>query len=383
MNVEKYVFRKIEDIDLSRYFIVTYALEAAPTSNLKEAAWGLALGQSIGNPSMRSEWETEEMFSKYSCVVLEPPNWLSKRKSGIVNIAFPECNINFRHDGITHLLVQIMGGQCDIDIIKRCTVIHLRLTPTMLAELKGPRIGLSGMREYCKNPVKPFFGGIIKPKVGLNPNQILEMVKVMVDGGVNFIKEDECLGNFEYCELRHRVRIVGDYLKGKGVFYCASLQTDNIMTNVFDVHCHGGNGVHVNFWAGLGSYKKIREMNVNLLLHYQKSGDRVFTSTNSDFAISDMVIFDLVSKSGCDTLHCGMLGGYLDSDRNKTIAIVNQLVKNNSVPALSCGMKPDLIKPIQDTLGHNNWMANVGGYLFSHPDGTLAGVKAMNKAIQG
>ena len=37
------VFRNITDIDISKYFIVTYYLEAKNT--LKDAAWNLAIGQ--------------------------------------------------------------------------------------------------------------------------------------------------------------------------------------------------------------------------------------------------------------------------------------------------------------------------------------------------
>ena len=38
---------------------------------------------------------------------------------------------------------------------------------------------------------KPLFGAIVKPKTGITPEVLLEMVKELVEGGVNFIKEDE------------------------------------------------------------------------------------------------------------------------------------------------------------------------------------------------
>ena len=54
------IFRAEEEVNKEKYFIVTYYLEAK--TSLRDAAWNLAIGQSIGNPNNRSVWETEEMF---------------------------------------------------------------------------------------------------------------------------------------------------------------------------------------------------------------------------------------------------------------------------------------------------------------------------------
>ena len=58
------IFCKEEEIDSRNYFIVDYYLEAK--TSLREAAWNLAIGQSIGNPNNRSVWETDEMFLNHS-----------------------------------------------------------------------------------------------------------------------------------------------------------------------------------------------------------------------------------------------------------------------------------------------------------------------------
>jgi ribulose 1,5-bisphosphate carboxylase large subunit-like protein len=43
-------------------------------------------------------------------------------------------------------------------------------------------------------------------------------------------------------------------------------------------------------------------------------------------------------------------------------------------------MKPDLVAPIVEKVGVD-WMANVGGFIHSDPDGTMAGALKMRKAI--
>lgn len=375
---------QLDDNFFERYFIVTYDLES--TTNLRDAAWNLAIGQSIGNPSARSEFETQEMIDNHCIIILADEKELLTKSKGRVEFAFPQCNINFKTDGISQLLVQIMGGQCDIDIIYRCFIVDLQLTKEMEQCLQGPVIGLKEIKEYCCIPDnRPIFGGIVKPKIGLSAERNLDLVKQMIDGGCNFIKEDEILSDPTSCPIEKRVPLVMEYIRNTNakVFYAVSIHSDstNLMQRVKRVYELGGNGIHVNFHCGLGAYKSIRELNLPLLVHYQKSGDKILNCKDNRYGIDQNVIFKLVAQSGCSTLHAGMIGGYMDNETKDVITTISILNKVNAVPALSCGMHAGLIDYIVETVGHGNWMANVGGALSSHPSGTLAGTKAMQQAI--
>lgn len=360
------------------YYYATYKITA---ENLCKAADSLTIGQSVGNPSVRSEFETPELWRDHACTY----NILDEDcMGGIIRVGFPVANIDFDTDGLSQILVQTMGGQMDIDIIKGCELLDLEFPDSF--KWPNPKIGLTGMKKYCGvHDNQPLFGGITKPKVGLSPEKHLDLVKLLVDGGCNFIKEDEILSGAFHCDMHKRVELVTNYIQKTSakLFYCVSISSDwpYLMNRAKMVAGLGGNGIHFNFHCGLGSYKSIRKLNLPLLMHFQKSGDKVLTSKYHRYHISESLLYKLMSLSGCDTLHCGMLGGYMDSDEKETIDIVNMLVKNNSVPALSCGMHPGLVNNICETLGHSNWMANVGGALTGHPDGTLAGTKAMKQAV--
>ena len=78
------IFRAEEEVNKEKYFIVTYYLEAK--TSLRDAAWNLAIGQSIGNPNNRSVWETEEMFENHSCFILANEEYLKSTKVGNVKI---------------------------------------------------------------------------------------------------------------------------------------------------------------------------------------------------------------------------------------------------------------------------------------------------------
>ena len=205
------IFKSKKDLDSDKYFIVKYFLKGK--TSLKTAAWNLAIGQSIGNPNNRSVWETDEMFENHSCFILADENYLSSVKEGIVEIAFPLENINLEEDGISQIICHIAGGQVDILEIEQCHVLDINLPEKIENVFKlKPAYGIDGFRKFNGVYEKPFFGGIIKPKVGMSPEVLLEAVKEMVGGGVNFIKEDELLGSPNHCPLHKRVPLVTNWL---------------------------------------------------------------------------------------------------------------------------------------------------------------------------
>jgi len=372
-------FLQTTELDQQNYIIVTYYIESATT--LRDAAWNLAIGQSVGNPNIRNEWETDALFEKHSCRILHKESELSGNK-GEVKIAFPVVNINMKEDGISQLLVHIMGGQLDIDIFNKCHLLRIEFPEDILCEFPGPQYGMTGVRRYTGVSDKPILGGIVKPKTGMPPEVLLEMVQELVEGGINFIKEDEIMSNPAFCSLEKRLPPIAKYLQGKQVIYATCITSDPpyLLERVKRVHDLGGNAIHVNFWSGLGAYKAIRDLNLPLFLFFQKSGDKILTNESHDFHISWHVICKLAGMMGVDFIHAGMWGGYSTESNAKLKNTLKILHEHDVVPSLSCGMHPGLIEAINTRFG-TDYMANVGGAIHGHPGGTLAGVKAMRQAI--
>ena len=370
-----------DEIDKEKYIVCTYIMKSKTT--LSEAAWNLAVGQSIGNPSIRNKWETDELLHAHACFILSDMEYLVNNTFGEVKIAFPIKNIDIKTDGISQLLCHVMGGQVDIDIIEECSLIDIEFPNEILSAFSGPRYGLAGMRKYTNTYNKPLLGAIIKPKVGLSQHDLLEIVMELVDGGVNFIKEDEILSSPLYCPLEQRISKIGKYVQDNNVIYSACINSDPayILDRARAVYNAGGNGVHINVWSGLGAYKSVRELNLPLFIHFQRSGDRVFTNSSNSFSISWSVICYLAGLMGVDSIHAGMSGGYMTQDKDNSLSdIMDILDINNVTPALSCGMHPGLVESIRAEYG-NDWMANVGGAIHGHPSGTRAGALAMRQAI--
>lgn len=380
------IFIQESEIIKDNYFIVDYYLEAK--NSLRDAAWNLAVGQSIGNPNNRSVWETEQMFLDHSCLILAEEEQLLQRKDGKVRIAFPTANINFEEDGVSQILCYVAGGQVDILEIQKCHVLDITLPDWLEKEFTlKPAYGIDGFRKFNGVENKPFFGGIIKPKVGMSPEILLGAVKEMVESGVNFIKEDELLANPSHCPLESRVPLISSWLRENApdVIYAFCINGDSpyALQRANFVSENGGNAIHINVWSGLGIYRAIRKQNPNLWIHFQKSGDKFFTDRRAPFHIYWPVICKIAGWSGADSIHAGMIGGYMNQDDEELRESLVALWHYNIVPALSCGMHPGLVDFVNKSLDSVDWMANVGGAMHGHPQGTLAGGKAMIQAING
>jgi ribulose-bisphosphate carboxylase large chain len=367
-------------IDKDKYVIITYYLES--TISVDYAAWNIALGQSVGNPSIRNSWETEELFENNCCVIEGTKEELEKIKKGKVNIGFPVENIDFETDGISHLLVNIMGGQLDIQNIDKCSIIDIIFPENVINKFKKPKYGITGIRKYTNVYGKPLLGAIIKPKTGISPKVLLDIVKQLVDNGVNFIKEDEILSNPKFCSIKDRMSLIGPYIQNKNVVYCTSIHSDYpyLLDRAKQVYELGGNGVHINFWCGLGAYRAIRNLDLPIFIHFQKSGDKILTNSNHDFNISWQVICKLTALMGIDFIHAGMIGGYYKWPERETIEAIKILNDLNVMPALSCGFHPGLTEYVTKIVG-NDYMINSGGSIHGHPGGTASGVLAIRQSI--
>lgn len=380
-----------EDQVKNDHIIVTYNI--ASRKGAKKVAWDIALGQSVGNPEVRNDWETPELFQKHACKLVRIPQPKNSfyttvdpfpDHTSVIKIAFPAINIDWTGDGIAQLLCHIMGGQVDIDHITRCRAVDIQIPDSVKDYFLEPKIGMSGLRRLTNNYNKPLLGGIMKPKTGLSPDQMLDMTKQLVDGGVDFIKEDEILSNPAFCPLQKRIDLIANYqakTNNKFIYaFCINCDPYDIAHRVRMIFDGGGNGVHINIWSGLGAYNTIRQLDLPIFIHYQKSGDRVITDLENAFGISWLVLVKLAALCGVDSIHNGMFGGYLDSDYEELVKTMEVLNSSNVIPALSCGMHPGLVDRIRATFG-DDWMANVGGAIHGHPDGTRSGAAAMRQAI--
>lgn len=376
------LFSTLEDIDKDRYFIATYKAKSVTT--LAVLAWDIAVGQSVGNPTIRNKWEDDELYENHSCLILNNKDILEHTNEGFVDIAFPVANIDWENDGVNHLICQLMGGHTDINIVERCRLVGLQLPEHIKSKFRGPKFGLEGLRKLTGNYNKPLLGGILKPKVIQKASVLEDMVRELIDGGVDFIKEDEIMSSVPHLPLEQRVDIVANLLSKVNykLVFCHTINADpyDILRRCVKVMELGGNGVHINILGGLGVYNSVRRLDLPIYIHFQSSGQKLLTDVRSPYSISWPVICQLATWMGVDTIQTGMIGGYSNDDPNEIYQCINILRAGNTVPALSCGFHPGMVNWVTEQVGVD-YLANSGGAIHGHPGGTLAGARAMRQAI--
>lgn len=386
--LDKYLFQ--QDLDTEEHIIATYYVES---KDFLKAAKAIAIGQSIGNPDVRNDRETESLLKNHLAKIMDSKSNLSSVQQGFVKIAYPLVNLDMEEDGITQLFAMLMGGQMDIDSIISCRLEKIEFPKRYLKIFKGPKIGMDEIIKRTKAKGRPLLGGIVKPKTGITPNQLKAMCVELVEGGVDFIKEDEILGNPKICTFNDRIELVSNAVndaaddQGKEVFYAPCINADYpyFIERARKAEEVGAKAVHINFWAGLPAYKVLRDQDFNLAIHFQKSGDKILTSVHHPYSIKWSVLTELARLMGSDFIHAGMWGGYLSDSKKDLTEVMTSLRQKSdfkkTVAALSCGSHPGLVNTTVKNFG-TDLMMNVGGAIQGHPSGTIAGAKAMRQAME-
>ena len=82
------------------------------------------------------------------------------------------------------------------------------MPPEFLERYQGPQFGVPGTRRLSGVDGRPLIGTIIKPSVGLSPKATAELVDKLVEGGVDFIKDDELQADGPHCPFDERLAAV-------------------------------------------------------------------------------------------------------------------------------------------------------------------------------
>ncbi|HEU0117627.1 MAG TPA: RuBisCO large subunit C-terminal-like domain-containing protein [Alphaproteobacteria bacterium] len=360
--------------------VATYIVRSR---DLDKAAAAIAIGQSLGNPSVRLKAETKEMWDRFGAIVrnVKPHG----DGLGVITIGYAVGNQTPR--SFTHLLAVLMGGQMDIDLIEDCRLVDLEFPADIVKQYRGPSKGIEGIRAYTGARNRPLVGGIVKPKTGITPDQVADVCKRMADGGIDFIKDDEILGDILTCSFATRIEKVSRALEGYNVIYapCVTSPIDefpNVAAQIKRVMQPPA--FHYNVWGGFDSYQYLASL-VGGFAYYQKSGDKVVTE--GKFSIDFSVWCKFIRLAGADVTHAGMLGGYLNEPLEVMKARLMSLSGpwhglRSTLPSLSCGATPGMVPKIIEQLGVDVMIAS-GGCLHAHPDGSYGGAKAFRDAAEG
>jgi len=388
---------------MKNHITATYYIET--TEDLRKIAETMAKMQSTGTWKELSA-ETRQIIKKYGAVVksvkktgekskYELPTKQAKGKKvncGTVKIDYPCDNFGSR---ISMILTTTAGEIFDMQELTAVKLTDIDFREDFLKSFHGPAFGLEGCRDIVKAYGRPLFGAIIKPCVGLTPNEIAKMAYDVSRAGADFIKDDELLADAPYNPLKDRIIAVSKALgksyeeTGKITMYAFNVTDDADRSLDFHdlVKKHGGRALMFNVLSGgfsvLASLAKRTEMPI----HCHR--DFAVASFRSRFlGISSNLFTKLIRLSGGDQIQCGGgAGSYLYETDEEVIESVDECLDKmgkikKSLPVISGGQWAGTLTANLKKLKHTDFMFLCGGGVFGHPDGGYAGMRSLYAAYE-
>jgi ribulose 1,5-bisphosphate carboxylase large subunit-like protein len=218
------------------------------------------------------------------------------QSAGRAVLEFPEKNWG---GDVTLLVSSLLAGEwADSAAFARCRLVDLELPAGLLP---GPAFAA---------PDKVLVGAIVKPSLGLAPQEVASTAAALAAGGADLIKDDELLGDPAWCPLEERVRAVAAVLPD-GVRYAANVTgpVESLLPRARRAVELGASAVMVNAFAqGLDSLRALREAELGVPIFAHRVGAALWVR-GSAVGVAPHVIAGLTRLCGADFVQVGSFTG--------------------------------------------------------------------------
>ena len=388
----------------ARYWIET----AFP---LEQAAAVMAGEQSTGT-FVRVPGETDELRERHAArvegivdldCVGEPslpgagvPKGLTGRRvyrRAEVTLSWPLSNMGA---SLPNLLATVAGNLFELKPFSGLKLLDVTLAPAFLDRYQGPQFGVAGTRALCGVFDRPLIGTIIKPSVGMSPEATAEMVAALVEGGIDFIKDDELQADGPHCPFHKRMPAVMEVINraaaqtGKKAMYACNItgEIDEMMRRHDAIAAAGGTCVMVSLNSiGLPAIVALRRHS-RLPIHGHRNGWGMYGRTPA-IGMTYIAYQKFWRMAGVDHMHVnGIRNKFCEEDASVIASARECLAPMFDTPNRGCEIMPvfssgQTARQAPDTyraLGCTDLIYACGGGLVAHPSGIAAGVRGLRQA---
>ena len=297
------------------------------------------------------------------------------------------------------LVSTIQGNLYEITAFTGLKLMDIELPPSFAKHFRGPKYGVAGCRQLTKVDSCPLIGTIIKPSIGMSPLQTAELVKTLVEAGIDFIKDDELMANPPHSPFDERVdaimRVINAHADrtGKKVMYAFNVsdELDAMQRHYEKVVKSGGTCAMISLNSvGLSGAKKICD-NGALAIHGHRNGWGML-NRHPLLGIEFPAYQKLWRLAGVDQLHVnGIANKFWESDDSVARSIeacAKPLLGGMSVlPVVSSGQWGGQACETYRRTKTVDLLYMAGGGIMAHPYGPAAGVRSLQKwweaAVEG
>jgi 3-oxoisoapionate-4-phosphate decarboxylase len=386
---------------MGEFVRLTYLIETAGSP--EKLAHKIASDQSTGT-FVPVPGETEELKNRVAArvVAVRPlapvavPSFPAS-EPGPFNRA--EADIEFPFDAIGTDLAALMtiaiGGVFSIKGFTGIRIVDMKLPDAFGKAWPGPQFGIAGSRSLTGVHGRPIIGTIVKPALGLRPHETAALVKDVIEGGADFVKDDEKLMSPAYSPLEARLKAIMPMIldheqkTGKKVMYAwgiSATDPDEMMRNHDLVVKYGGNCAVININSiGFGAMAFLRKRSA-LVLHAHRNGWDILTR-HPGLGLEFGVWQQFWRLLGVDQFQInGIAVKYWEPDDSfvrsfKALATPLFDAKDCPLPVAGSGQWGGQAPETYARTGRTvDLMYLCGGGIVSHPGGAGAGVRAVRQA---
>ncbi len=383
----------LDGIDLDNHVIASYYM--------KDRLEGIkfldhfSLVQAMGLEGSTGTWEkvaedTDELRAAMSSRMVgyhEIPGEDEYTKAAVVQLAFP---IRAWGDNLPMMLLAV-AGNC-FAYSKNLIMTDIFIGKNLLKKFQGPKFGVPGVRELTGVKERPLSLHIIKPKMGMTPEQTANQVYQTALGGADMCKDDEMLADAYNSTAEQRVPVIMDAINraadkmGKKMIYLCSItdESDKMVAKAKRAIELGANGLLVAYSAGLPALRRLTsdpDITVPVMLH-----------ASHMIAMMKQMAWPVLAKlcrlCGADLMLTPTYWSSIpmvsmeEGLRTSFMQLAPWGYIKPTFPMPCAGVYPGLAPIIIGEYG-TDIVIPAGGGMLGHPDGYTAGAKSWQQAIAG
>jgi ribulose-bisphosphate carboxylase large chain len=295
---------------------------------------------------------------------------------------------------LPNLMATVAGNLFELKPVTGLRLEDIRLPDAFAAAYPGPKFGITGTRRLAGVEGRPIIGTIIKPSVGLSPEDTAALVADLCAAGIDFIKDDELQADGPASPFQARVAAVMAVINahadrtGKKPMFAFNLtgDLDQMRRNHDTLLRHGATCAmaSLNSVGLVGMIELARFCELPIHAHRNGWG---YLSRHPMLGWSYIAWQKIWRLAGADHMHVNGIGNKFAETDESSIASARACLTPMfptkpclSMPVFSSAQTPLQAGPTYQALGSIDCIVTAGGGIMAHPDGTQAGVIAMREA---
>lgn len=308
-----------------------------------------------------------------------------------ITISWPLETVGVSLAGV---LATVAGNLFELRQVSGLKILDLEFPAAFAGRYEGPRFGVEGTRRLAGVAGRPLIGTIIKPSVGLSPDETAALVDTLCGAGIDFIKDDELQADGPHCPFEARaravLRVITGYAErtGKKVMYAANITGDlDEMRKRHDlVQSLGGTCIMLSLNSvGLAGIVDMRR-HAELPIHAHRNGWGAL-GRHPLLGWSFVAWQKIWRLAGIDHVHVnGLRNKFWEADESviaSARACSTPLFAGKPcavMPVFSSGQSAVQAPDTYRALGSTDLIYCAGGGILAHPGGPAAGVESLRAA---